>query len=126
MKNYLILAAILTAAVLTGCATANLTPEVKLQKVDTPVAYCPAPPAIPQIDYYHVDKLVDANVSDPGAVAQAYKYDMTYLRAVVKLQQLIILQYSDTSKTADDTKAQIDKLYQTVQQFSPTPTPVAK
>lgn len=120
MKTYLILAVV--AVVLSGCgATIPLEPVIQTQIVDKPIPYCPAPPAVPQIDYYRVDKLTPADINDPGKVGQAYKYDMTFLRNVVRLQQLIIQQYSDTSKNSAATKDEIDKLYQQIQQFSAQP-----
>lgn len=87
---------IIMALILTGCAEQ----QIKLVEVNKPIPMCPKPPAIPTCDF-RVDQLSDVDQQNPGKVGEAYKYDMTCLRAVYGINQLVIAEYEKTSQNFD-------------------------
>lgn len=107
MKGIVILAALL----LSGCVHTIVKTEVV--PVDKPIPFVPKPPEVPKFKS-QVDLLTDADVSDPGKVGQAYKYDMTALRQLIKIYEQILLQYSESSQNFDQINAEIDKIYSTI------------
>jgi hypothetical protein len=108
MKNIFIVA--ISAIALSACAVSPPRPgPVQVVTVDKAVPYCPAPPVVPQYSYM-VDKLVPADISDPGKVAKSYVYDVTELRAQVKIYQEILDEYNKTHQDFTAVQADIDKL----------------
>ena len=98
---------IATLLALTGCAT---TAQIETVVVDKPIMTCPKPPTVPVIEY-KVDSLTEADIKTPGAVGEAYKYDMTALRVQNRIYRQILDEYSRSSMNFDAVNAEIDKLY---------------
>lgn len=91
-----------------GCGS-NPT-KIQTVSVDKPIVYCPAPPAVPTYESA-VDKLTPADKNNPGVVGEAYKYDMTWLRANNRIYKMILDQYSKSSQNFDEVNSEISKLY---------------
>lgn len=97
------------AALLLGCTTPQ-TPKVEIVTVDKPIPIIPKPPKVPSF-ISRVDQLTLADLSDPGKVGQAYKYDTMQLRQLLKIHEQILIQYEQSSDSFDDLKSEIDKMY---------------
>lgn len=95
---------IIAALFLAGC---GVTP-VKTVEVSKPIPYCPAPPEVVKCTFY-VDQLTSADLTDPGKVAQAYKLDMTCLRANDLTLRKIIAAYQDISVKAEDVEKMLQE-----------------
>lgn len=106
-----ILIAIAVALTLSGCAfDQKVVIQKELVPVDKPVPFIPKPPTVPPF-VSQVDLLKADDIKDPGKIAVAYKYDMTQLRALISIYQLILQQYTLSSTDFDAVNAEIDKLY---------------
>lgn len=110
MKKLLI--TLLASFVLVGCGTTTVIKK-EIVTVDKPVPFVPKPPDVPKFES-QIDKLVPADVADPGKVGQAYKYDVTYLRQLVKIHEMILDQYRQSSQDFDKVNAEITKLFEQV------------
>lgn len=113
-------AILLLVTALAGCATAPVEP-INTVTVDKPIPLCPTPPDVPKLAF-KVDQLTVDDLKDPGKVGQAYTYDMTYLRAVVKIYDQILAEYAKTSANFAAVKADIDKTFSILQPHA-TPVP---
>jgi hypothetical protein len=109
MKKLLAIVAILA---LMGCETFPVK-KTEIVTVDKPIAFIPPPPIVPTYES-QVDKLTDADIKDPGKIAQAYKYDIVALRGLVKIYQGILDQYRASSINFDEINKEIDKLFDTL------------
>lgn len=112
------LAALFIALILTGCAN-KVVVQKEIVTVDRPVPFVPPPPTVPKIDS-QVEKLTDADISDPGKVAQAYKYDITALRGLVSIHEAILQQYKASSQNFDQVNAQIKQLFDQINKAEQT------
>ena len=111
----MILATLVLAAVLAGCATDRVVIQKELVTVDKPVPFIPKPPDVP-IFVSKVDLLTPTDISDPGKVGMAYKYDMLALRSLIKVYQMILSQYANSSSNFDQVNTEITGLYSTLNQ----------
>ena len=84
--------------------------QIKLVEVDKPIPLCPKPPYVPSLSS-RVDLLSPADAKDPGKVGEAYKYDMTFLRATNGIYQMILKEYDKTSQNFDAVTTEIDKSF---------------
>lgn len=100
---------LLLSACLVGCASTPTAPT-NVVTVDKPIAVVPKPPAVPTFAS-QVDALTQADVKDPGKVGQAYRYDITMLRSLVKIYQLILAQYTASSYQFEAIEAEINNLF---------------
>ena len=100
---------LLLSACLVGCA-ATPTAPTNIVTVDKPIAVVPKPPEVPAF-VSQVDTLTQADIKDPGKVGQAYRYDITMLRSLVKIYQLILAQYTTSSYQFDTIEAEINSLF---------------
>lgn len=100
---------VILAAVFALTACSPLPVKKDIVYVDKPIPYVPKPPDVPVFDS-HVDLLTLDDAKDPGKVGQAYKYDMTQLRSLQKIYQMILDQYRASSQNFDEVNKAIDKL----------------
>ena len=100
---------LLLAACLVGCASAPVAPT-NVVTVDKPIAVVPKPPEVP-VFASQVDALTPADIKDPGKVGQAYRYDVTMLRSLVKIYQMILAQYTTSSYQFEAIEAEINNLF---------------
>lgn len=106
MKNILIV--ITTALALSACGTTRPAAD-KIVYVDRAVPYCTAPPNVQKFESM-VDSLTPSDVKVPGKVAKDYVYDMTVLRAQVKIYRMILDQYTKQTQDFSAVQAEIDKI----------------
>lgn len=112
MKKLLLAVAI--ALTMSGCAfDQKVVIQKELVPVDKPVPFIPKPPPVPKF-VSQVDLLKAEDITDPGKIAVAYKYDMTQLRALINIYQLILQQYNLSSSDFDSINVEIEKLYSQV------------
>ena len=104
MKPFLLIPLLLTL-----CACGGNTIVHEPVTVEVPIPYCPAPPVIPKHEFL-VDQLQPGDISDPGKVGQAYKADMTYLREIQRIYDMILNQYSNTSQSFEEVQKRIREL----------------
>lgn len=97
------------AIVLSGCAEQ----QIKLVEVNKPIPMCPKPPIVPTCEF-RVDQLSNADQQNPGKVGEAYKYDMTCLRAVYNINQLILQEYEKTSQNFDTVSEVINQSFKSL------------
>ena len=105
-----IILVILATFTLSGCelfGPKKPTPTT-VTTVNKAVPSCPAPPEVPQFTY-RVDTLTPEDAATPGKVVKAYVYDMTFLRAQVKIYQSILDQYNQTTQDFSLVKQSIDQ-----------------
>lgn len=93
---------------LAGCGS-QVVIKKEVVTVDRPVAFVPVPPFVPKFDS-QVDKLTDADITDPGKIGQAYKYDMFALRSLNKIYESILDQYKKSSQDFDKINEQVKQL----------------
>ena len=103
--SILIILAVLT---LSACGTTRPSAD-KIVYVDRAVPYCTAPPDVQKFELM-VDSLTPSDVTTPGKVAKDYVYDMTVLRAQVKIYRMILDQYSKQTQDFSAVQAEIDKI----------------
>lgn len=101
--NKTLITCIIAATLATGCAER----QIRLVEVDKPIPMCPKPPTVPVCEF-QVDSLTS---SDLNKVGPAYKYDMTCLRAVDRINRMINEEYLKTSQNFDAVNAEIDKSF---------------
>lgn len=105
MIKYLV--TLLLLAFLAGCQT--LPAKKEIVYVDKPVAFVPKPPVVPKFQS-EVDKLVPADINDPGKVGQAYKHDIVMLRSLQAIYEMILEQYRASSQNFEKINGEIDSL----------------
>ncbi len=98
---------LLAVVLLAGCRTNPVVPEVKVVKINRPVPYSPAPPAVPQCTNYTA-ALTPADSKDPGKVAQAYVLDLTCYRANDLTFRQILQHYNAISDQTQTVQQMID------------------
>lgn len=101
-----LIACTIVAIFVSGCAER----QIKLVEVDKPIPMCPKPPVVPVCNFL-VDQLTAADLKDPGKVGEAYKYDMTCLRTVDRINKLINQEYLKTSQNFDAVNEEISKSF---------------
>lgn len=104
-----ILVIIALALSLVGCFE-TLPAKKEIVIVEKPVPFIPKPPEVPKFTS-EVDKLTAEDIKDPGKVGQAYKHDMTALRKLQVIYELILDQYRQSSENFDQINMEIDKLF---------------
>lgn len=97
------------AAILVGCGT----PQIKIVTVDKPIPVIPSPPKVPECTY-----LVDAltpETATPGDVGEAYKHDMTCLRATNSMFRQIVNAYKEAADSTAPIVEEITKAFKKMQ-----------
>lgn len=108
---------------LVGCAC---DPIIKTETVyvDKPIPFVPKPPDVPKF-VSKVDTLAPTDISDPGKVGQAYKYDVIALRNLLRIHEQILAQYSSSSVNFDDIQKQIDQIYSDINKAPSAASPAS-
>lgn len=109
MRALLVITVLASSLLLAGCP-AVLPVRTEIVTVNKPVPFIPPPPTVPKFES-QVDKLTLDDANDPGKVGQAYKYDMTALRNLVKIYQMILDTYSAGAQNFDQVNKEIDQLF---------------
>ena len=104
--NKILITCVVASMFLAGCAER----QIRLVEVDKPIPMCPKPPTVPVCEF-QVDHLTPSDLKDPGKVGAAYKYDMTCLRAVDRINRMINEEYLKTSQNFDAVNTEIDKSF---------------